>query len=179
MKQIVLALLVLILISAGSVFGFQSASEWIKYDSAEGRYSVLLPNQPKLTTQESATAEGEKFPQYVASASDPNAVFLIGYFDHVPGTTFSLDKARDGMVNAIKGTLVSEGSISIDGSPGRELQVSATGPDGVEYLMRARFYDVDKRVYVLQYIIVKAGDDSASAAKAAKYFDSFKVTTTP
>jgi hypothetical protein len=38
------------------------------------------------------------------------------------------------MVQAISGTLVSEGSISLGGNPGRELKVSPTGPDGVEYL---------------------------------------------
>ncbi|HXM33587.1 MAG TPA: hypothetical protein VN920_00230 [Pyrinomonadaceae bacterium] len=175
MKQIVLTLLVLILISAGSVPGFQGSSEWIKYDSAEGHYTVELPTQPKLKTQEAVNASGEKFQQYMASASDPNAVFLVGYFDYAPGTAFSLDKARDGMVQAVKGTLLSEGSISLEGSPGRELKVSATGPDGVEYLVQARFYDMGKRVYVLQFIIAKAYD-SASTAKAARYFESFKVT---
>jgi hypothetical protein len=179
MKQLVLALLVWLLVNTGSAFGLQGSSEWVKYDSSEGRYSVLLPRQPKIATQEAATAEGEKFSQYTASSSDASAVFLVGYFDYVPGTTFSLDKARDGMVQAVKGTLVSEGPISLSGSPGRELKVSATGADGVEYLVQARFYDMGKRVYVLQFIIAKAADDSASATKAAKYFDSFKVVKTP
>jgi len=179
MKLLVPALLALILINTGSVFGFQGSSEWVKYNSSEGRYSVLLPTQPKIATQEAATAEGEKFPQYTASSSDSGAVFLIAYFDYVPGATFSLDKARDGMVQAVKGTLVSEASISLDGSPGRELKVSLTGADGVEYLIQARFYDMGKRVYVVQFIIAKAANDSASASKSAKYFESFKVIKTP
>ena len=179
MKRLVPAFLALILINSGSVFGFQGSSEWVKYNSSEGRYSVLLPTQPKITTQEAATAEGEKFPQYMASSSDSSALFLIGYFDYVPGITFSLDKARDGMVQAVKGTLISEGSISLGGSPGRELKVSATGADGVEYLVQARFYDMGKRVYVLQFIFAKAADDGGSAAKSAKYFESFRVIKTP
>lgn len=178
MKRIVLALIGLLLISANAA-GIQSAGEWVKYDSPEGHYSVLLPGQPQVTTQEAATADGEKFPQYMAKAADASALFLVGYFDHVPGTTFSLDKARDGMLAAIKGTLVSEGPITLDGSAGRELQIMATGSDGVEYVVRARFYDTDKRVYVLQFIIAKSAEDSSSTAKAAKYFDSFKVSSTP
>jgi hypothetical protein len=174
-----IAVAVLLLISTEVGFGFQGSSEWIKYNSPEGRYSVLVPIQPKLSTQESATADGEKFTQYKATVIDANAVFLAGYFDHVPGTTFSLDKARDGMVGAVKGTLLSESAISLGGYPGLELKVSAKGSDGTEFLMRARFYDVDKRVYVIQFILPRSEDGSASAEKAARYFDSFQVTKTP
>ena len=179
MKNLVLAFLALILINAASVFGFQTSTEWIKYDSPEGRYSVLVPSQPKLTTQEAANADGGKVPQYLASASDANALFLIAYFDLVPATTFSLDKARDGMLKAVNGTLVSEGSISLGGNPGRELKASVTGTDGVDYLVYAKVYDLDQRVYILQFIIAKTADDGVAAAKAAKYFDSFKVTKAP
>ena len=179
MKQLLAALLALFLIDGVAVSGFQGSSEWIKYDSSEGRYSVLLPARPKLTTQEASAASGEKFLQYIASASDANAVFLTGYFDHISGATFSLDKARDGMVLSVKGTLINEASIALAGNPGREFEVSATGADGVEYLVRARFYDVDQRVYLLQFIIAKADDDKAAGEKAAKYFESFKVIKAP
>ena len=76
MRLLLTALPVLILLVAGNAFGLQGSHEWIKYDSPEGGYSVLLPGQPNLTTQEAATANGEKFPQYMASASDAGAVFL-------------------------------------------------------------------------------------------------------
>jgi len=178
-KGITLLILALSLLSAGSVFGVQGAGEWIKYDSPEGRYSVLLPGPPRLTTLEAATADGEKFPQYMATASDTTGVFSVGYFDHVPGTIFSLDKARDEMVKALKGTLVSEDSISLGASPGREFKALITAPNGIEYLLQARFYDVDKRVYVLHFITARAAVDSASAARATRYFESFKVVTTP
>lgn len=173
------AAILLLLMSASLALSIQKPDEWIKYTSPEGRYSVLLPAQPKVGTQESATADGEKFTQYKAAVSDGNVVYLIGYFDHIPGTTFSLDKARDGMVGAIKGTLLSESAVSLGGSPGRDLRVSAKGSDGTEFLVRARFYDVDKRVYVLQFIIPKVEDDSASAEKTARFFDSFQATKTP
>jgi hypothetical protein len=179
MPQLLPALLTLMLINGLSLFGIQDSTEWVKYNSAEGRYSVLLPTQPRLIAQEATSADGEKFPQYMASAADARAVFLTGYFDHLPGTTFSLDKARDGMVQAIKGTLVSESPISSGGNPGREIKVSMTGANGVEYLVQARFYDVDKRVYLLQFIIAKANDDNVSAAKAKRYFDSFNLNQAP
>lgn len=177
MKTIAVAML--FLISAEPGFACQNSSDWIRYKSAEGRYSVLLPVQPAISTQERSTAAGEKVTQYKATASDGKATFLIAYFDHVPGTTFSFEKARDGMVAKINGTLLSESAIKLEGHRGRELKISVIGPDGTELLDRARLYDVHKRVYVLQVITVKSEDDSASAEKADRYFDSFQVTKTP
>jgi hypothetical protein len=169
-----LALLSLLLVCAAAASAVQN-SPWINYTSAEGRYGVSLPSNPVIGTQESATADGVKFTQYKATVIDGSAVFLIGYFDHLPGTVFSLDKARDGLVAAVKGTLLSESSISIGGSPGRELKVITKGDGGTEYLLRARYYDVDQRVYVIQFITLKAEDDAVAAANATKYFDSFQI----
>lgn len=168
--------MILFLISAAPGFAFQNSSEWIRYKSAEGRYSILLPVQPTLSTQQSSTAAGKKVTQYRATASDGKATFLIGYYDYFSGTTFSFDKARDGILGKIKGTLLSERAIRLGGHRGRELKVSAIGIDGTELLDRARIYDVDKRIYVLQVITVKSEDHSASAEKADRYFDSFQVT---
>jgi hypothetical protein len=150
-------------------------SAWINYNSAEGRYSVVLPSQPEIGTQESATADGVKLIQYKATVVKDNAVFMVGYFDHIPGTTFSFDKARDGLVSAVKGTLLSESTISLGSSPGREIKVVAKSEQGAEHLLHARFFDVDKRVYVLQYVILKSENSNTTPANAAKYFDSFKV----
>jgi hypothetical protein len=166
--------ILLLLICAVVALGVQD-SAWINYNSAEGRYSVALPSQPELGTQESATADGVKFTQYKAVVTTGKSMFLVGYFDHVPGTVFSLDKARDGMVNGVKGTLLSESAISLGASPGRELKVVTKSEEGTEFLLRTRIYDVDKRVYVLQFVILKSDDDSTAAANAAKYFDSFQV----
>lgn len=152
----------------------QKEVEWIKYTSAEGRYSVSLPSEPKIGQQESTTADGIKFPQYKATSVDGSGVFMIGYFDYAAPTTFSFDKARDAMVSGVKGALISEDSISLGGSPGRQLKVSAPA-DGVTYLIRARFYDVGGRVYMLQYIFPKDEDGPAIDTKAGKFFDSFSV----
>jgi hypothetical protein len=179
--------ILLLLMSASFALSFQNPAEWITYTSPEGRYIVSLPAQPTLSTQEATTADGEKFPQYLASVVGAGDVgFLVGYFDKVPGTVFSADAARDGMVNKINGTLISENAISLGGYPGRELKVStkpapeppAAGEkpaETVEYIVRARFYEADKRVYVLQMIFPKSLENDALAAKATKYFDSFQV----
>jgi hypothetical protein len=112
--------------------------------------------------------------------------FMTGYFDSAPGTIFSADAARDGMVSQVNGTLINETKITLGSYPGRELRVLAKVPAGkpaegekpaetVDYLIRARFYEVDNRVYVLQVIFPKSRESEAINARAAKYFDSFQV----
>lgn len=101
------------------------------------------------------------------------------YFDYTSAMTFTLSKARDGMVEGVKGSLVSERSISLGGFPGLELRVNAKDEAGVEYDMRARFYDLARRVYVVQFIASKATDIGVADARATKYFDSFQVASGP
>jgi hypothetical protein len=177
----------LLLVSTALALGIQKFDEWIKYTSPEGRYSVSLPSQPKVSMQEATAETGDKFPQYMASVVEPgDVVFLIGYFDAVPGTIFSADAARDGMVKQINGRLISESAINLSGYPGRELKIltnpapaepaGGTKPAGaVEYMVRARIYEADKRVYVLQFIFPKSLESEALAVKATRYFDSFQV----
>lgn len=124
MKRALAALLVMM--SATLLFGLQAQTDWIKYSSLEGRYSILLPGEPKLSTQEGTTATGEKFLQYLAASPDSiDTLCMVGYFDYAQGMIFSFDHGRDGMVTAIKGTLISEKAISLGGNPGRELKISA------------------------------------------------------
>lgn len=170
-----LAVILLLLSAMTGAVGSQKPAEWIRYISAEGRYGVLLPSQPEIGTQESATADGTKFTQHKATVVEGSSVFLIGYFDHVPGTEFSFDRARDGMVAAVNGTLLKESVISLGGAPGRDLNVLTKDDDGSEFLLHARFYEIDKRVYVVQFIFPKSLDSEAKNAEAAKYFDSFQV----
>ncbi len=163
----------LLLICAVVALGVQN-STWINYNSTEGRYTISLPAQPKVSTQESATAEGQKFPQYMATVNDQNTIYLVGYFDHVAGTIFSADRARDGMVEAVKGTLVSERTISLSGYPGRELKVGAK-LDGTDYILLAKFWDTESRVYVLQFIYPKSIESESINTSAGRYFDSFQI----
>lgn len=151
---------------------------WIHYQSTEGRYSVLLPKSPTFTTQEATTADGVKFPQYMANSTYESGVCLTGYFDQVQGTVFSFDNARDGMVKAVKGTLSREAPISLDGYEGREFLVSAN-LSGTDALFRVRIYKVQMRIYVLQFISEKASESEALVKDSRKYFDSFTPVTEP
>lgn len=187
MKKSLAAAFVLTFTSFATSVMAQQTAGWINYSSPEGRYTVSLPAQPKITSQESATAEGTKFPQYLAMVTEPgDVVYIVAYFDALPGTTFSQENARDGMVAAVKGKLVNETAISLSGYSGRELNISTMlgtdepkagteAIDAVEYFDKARFYEVEKRIYVLQLLAPKSLWGSELKAKAAKYFDSFQI----
>jgi hypothetical protein len=176
MKTVAVAVLVFVMASVG--FGFQGSVEWIKYSSPKGRYSVLIPGEPKLSRQQTVSSGGKRITQYRATASESNFAVFIGYYDYASTMTYSLDQARDSIV-ASMGTLLSERKINLGDHPGLEMNVSAKGPDGTELLVRVRIYDVDRRVYVLQFIIPRLEDGDVSAEKAARYFDSFRITKRP
>jgi hypothetical protein len=170
---------ILLILFCPALAAGQHSDDWIKYDSRGGRYSVQLPAQPKVGSQEATSSDGIKFTQYKAAVVSEDVAYMIGYFDYSASMTFTFDKARDGMVAGVNGTLVSERSISLGGYPGRELRVNAKDDTGTGYDMRARLYDVDRRIYVLQFIAPKSTAVEIADPKAAKYFDSFQVVRTP
>lgn len=150
-----------------------------RYTSTQGRYTVLLPKEPSLSSQQISAPDGSPIPQYLAMVGDGMGMLMIGYFDYAGDIVFSLDKGRDGMISAIKGTLLDEHSMSLGGAPGRQIKVAAKTEQGLEFIDRARFYDVKPRVYVLQCIFPKSLDSAAIAERCDQFFDSFRVRTTP
>jgi hypothetical protein len=112
----------------------------------------------------------------MAQAMDADGLYWLAYFDYGSNMNFSLDKARDGAVGNIKGTLLSEQAISLGGYSGRELKIAAKH-EGVDILLRVRVFDISGRVYILQHLYKKSSDSPANAEKTARFFDSFKVTT--
>jgi hypothetical protein len=148
-----------------------------RYVSDAGRYSVLFPSEPKLSTQNITMATGDEAVQYMAMSFGGGALLMVGYFDYPAGITFNLDKARNGMVESAKGTLLDEQSISLDGAPGRQVRFAGRTEDGTDFINRARFYDIALRVYVLQCMVVKTDEGPAAAQKCESFFDSFKVSS--
>jgi hypothetical protein len=150
-----------------------------RYNSPLGRYTILMPGEPRLNTQNVTTPDGAPMTQYMAMVADGNGMLMIAYFDYGGDVQFSLDKARDGMVNSIGGSLLDEHSISLGGAPGRQIKVLGKTEQGVEFVDRARFYDVKPRVYVLQCLIPKAMDSPAIAERCDQFFDSLRVRSAP
>jgi hypothetical protein len=175
--------ILLLLLGTSLAFSVQQPSNWITYTSPEGRYSVSLPKEPKVTMQESTTADGEKFPQNLATVGGEEGVFIIGYFEIFSGNVFSADVARDAMLKSFAGRLIGDNAISLGGYPGRDLKIAlklpvapAAGevPPQIDYVDRFRIYEVGKRVYILQAMFPKSQETEASIS-VTRFFDSFQV----
>jgi hypothetical protein len=155
----------------------QKQADWIKYDSSEGRYSILFPCKPELSTQEAPAKTGQKLTQYFATCDDPGAAsitYSVAYFDLQQGMEFSFDEARDGYLKAVNATLQSEKTIQMGAYQGREFRASAK-VSNVDLLLVARFYLVEKRIYMIQFIYEKSAESASTAEKTAKFFDSFAL----
>src|SRR5262245_22312252 len=179
MRKIICAFVVLL---ACQVAGFaqehsQDRELWFRYSSSEGRYSILMPEAPKLSSQETTGGDGTKLTQYLASLAKPNAVYIAAYFDRSSNSTFSLDKARDGMLEKVNGTLVNQNPIALGSYSGLEFRAIAKTAAGEEFVVRARVYDVDFRVYVLQYIVSRTSESPVIAREGDKFFNSFMLAT--
>src|SRR5262249_22412847 len=136
--------------------------------------SILFPTEPQLSSQDITAASGDKVTQYLAISTGSGATCVVGYFGIAPGTTFSFDKGRDGMVAAVKGTLVEEKTLTLGSYPGRELKIAAQSAGGQDFISVARYYQAGDRVYVVQFLVLKSSE-SELAGKRAKYFDSFQI----
>jgi hypothetical protein len=164
---------ILLLVISVAAFGYQAASQWTKYTSPEGGYSVLLPGEPQLKSQEETAPDGGKIQQHLAFASDSaGAGYMVAYFE-TGDRSFSFDKARDGALSRVNGTLISERDIKLREYPGREVKFFGAA-SGVDFFFVVRFYRLETRVFVIQFIVPKsAGQDVPD--KAIKFFDSFQV----
>ena len=172
MKKAFRAALLLVLLAGAAAA--QKTTDWIKYTSVEGRYSVSLPSDPKISQQETVGADGVKFPQYMAASADGIGALIVAYFDLPASAAFSLDKGRDGLISGMKAALISEDSISLGGASGRQWKLSAES-GGVLLIIRAQMYTIGSRVYLLECVFPKSEDAAAVEAKAGRLFDSFKV----
>jgi hypothetical protein len=153
------------------------AAKWITYTSPEGRYTISVTEQPKLSSQPITAASGDSLMQYMAGASADPAYLMVGYFDYPATVTFSLDAARDGMVSTLHGSLVDEDSISLGGSPGRAIKIMAKTDGGIDFIDRARFYDINRRIYILQCLVPVANEGASAVQICDQFFDSFRVKT--
>lgn len=82
------------------------------------------------------------------------------------------------MVNTLHGNLVDEDSISLGGSPGRAIKILAKTPDGLDFIDRARFYDINRRIYVVQCLVPVSNEGPGVIQICNQFFDSFRVKST-
>jgi hypothetical protein len=144
-------------------------SIWKVFPGKDGRWSVWFPGLPteeKVSTPTQVGTLEATIWMVSLAANVAYAVSETEYPKDIPKKEIEarLDGARDGMVNKVKGKLVSEGKITLTGGyPGREAVVRIG-----DATLLVRIYLVNRRMYQL---MVLAGE----GAEPATFFDSFKV----
>ena len=146
------------------------SSGWVKFTSALGRFTVVMPSTP---SDQVATKQSEHGPYttHVLIARDTSSVYLIGWVDYDPSFNFNkqseLVANRDNFVKETKATLLTSSPTTIDGYSAIEF-VCETAEKGY----KSRVYMVGRRPYIIVIATPKGQDDSV---QASKFFNSFKV----
>jgi|GEM_PF-643709 len=145
--------------------------DWVAYRSDDGGYTVLLPAEPKVSTQLADTAAGSveltmaltEMDNYAAGVSF-NEIPKAAQAD--PGTL--LAGGRDGAAKNLKGTVISDKPIKLGNYAGTEFVVET--PAGLLYT--ARVYIVNDRLYQILFLAPK---DQIDQFDVPGFFDSFNL----
>ncbi|HXL82461.1 MAG TPA: hypothetical protein VN951_16410 [Pyrinomonadaceae bacterium] len=168
--------LLIVIACCALAFGFQLPSDWVSFNSPEGRFSVGMPNKPAEDVKEVDSVVG-KLQLHSFTASNAVAYFMVSYGDYPNEPTADrrekvLDGVRDGVVSSLEGGLISETKTTIDGYPGREFLAKKT-VDGDELIFNWHIYLVGPRLYQVAAVAKKS--DSTSP-EITKFFNSFRLT---
>jgi len=145
------------------------AQDWIKFNSAEGKFSVLIPAQPTSQADSSTT-----YPTYVTKmfvSKVNNEFFVIGWVDYESGYNFNeqseLEANRDNFIKGISGTLVSTKNTTFNGYKAIEFSAQSGS-----FFWTSKVFMVGRRPYQL---LVGSNTGHASENES-KFYDSFLIT---
>ena len=147
----------------------QAPAGWIRHSSTAGRFSILMPAEPNVEEEPVDTAAG-KLINHIFLVQKGSATFYISYADYPQNDADPqrvLDGVRDGGINSIKGTLVSEKTITHKSYPGREFQVSTQGE-----LYMSRIFLINNRLY-LMFVVAPVGQ--LTDAEVNRFLTSFDL----
>ena len=151
------------------------ADTWMEFSSKEDRFEARFPVAPKKQTLETPNPLGGTIPAAMYMAEQADRVLGITVLsipaEHIDqyDATAGLDGARDGMINNIGGTIVSEKQIDFVGHPARAV-VAKASTNGHEMHIEARLFFVSPRMY--QLLVVTEQPDPANTEK---FFSSFAL----
>lgn len=153
--------------------GFQT-SDWEKFNSTAGNFSILLPKQPKEEKKTTATP----YPSYTSTMYTANVaghLYLVGWVDYEPSFVFNTDKEleanRDNFVKAVKGKLLTSNKITLGAYRGLDYTGEFLAGDR-QFLFKAQVFIVGKRPYLLTYVFPQGQE---SIPDGNRFFSSFRI----
>ena len=155
--------------SEASVSVPEHQSGWAPYMSADGGYSVLLPQKLKVTFRLLSV--------HIVACEHDGVSYTVTYFDS-PGRSLppevveaTVRRNRDLSIRDIKGSLMSEEKVSIR-KDGKDWPGLASVFENSADVYTSRLYAVGGRMYLLQ---IKYPKRRNRAVDIWTFFDSFRV----
>lgn len=167
-RMLVTAVLMLASVSASIAMPLRtSRTTPVPFTSREGGFSVLMPGTPMYKTRVLDTNVGQIIAHYfMLESQDGTYMVMYNDFPMQPSDSHAmLSAVRNG--NAQGGKLIAERDISVDGYPGKLVQVEKG-----EYTVINAIFLVDQRLYQVMFSRPKT---EALPAEAAEFFRSFKL----
>jgi len=147
------------------------ATGWVKFNSDEGHFTVLMPETPTDKTETADSSHGP-YTTHLFIVRDTTSVYLIGWVDYDPSFNFNrqaeLEANRDNFVKGVSGTLLTTRPATIDGYSGLEFTAETS-----DRIFKSRVFLVGRRPYQIVVGSPKGMDDSAIVNR---FFNSFKVS---
>lgn len=143
---------------------------WVTFNSAPGRFSVLMPEIPTDKT-ETVPSDPGPYTTHLFIVRGGKSVYLLGWVDYDPNFNFNptreLDMNRENFIKGVNATLINNRNVTLDGY--QAIEFTAETADTV---FKSRVYMVGRRPYQLVVGTAKGLDDSSNANR---FFESFKV----
>ena len=162
------AALGVVLFAATLALGFQS--DWVKFESTEGNFSVLMPAKPTESKETKPSPHGD-YTSTIYMAQGDGANFLAGWVDYQPSFNFDvqgeLEANRDNFVKGVKGTLLNSRNIAFKNFKGLEFEGTTD-----KFSFKSRAFIVGRRPYL---ILVAYHPSADSAQMIDRFFSSFDV----
>jgi hypothetical protein len=154
-----------------ALLGCQDA--WVPFSSPEGRFAVEFPTPPVRAESPVETPAGPAT-MHTHTAKGPSAAYVVAWADYPPEALQAdleqmFDQTRAGLVANLRGELVSEEKLEIQGRPGRALTLRVGGAGTV---LEARLVLVDERLY---QVAVVNSEGHADTPEAQRFFRSFEI----
>jgi hypothetical protein len=161
-----------------TIVSLAPAQEWIETISVEGNFKVLLPGEARYQSTSLDTGAGNiRVHSFATESRDGRLACVVFYNDYPVWLTLRksaeqiLNDARDGGVDAVRGRLIRETRITLDGHAGRELEITMQHGNEMAYASW-RYYLVGNRLH--QVGIVSVGQPVDEETKN-KVFGSFML----
>lgn len=148
---------------------------WIRFAPPGGGFSVLMPSKPVELEEPGKPSTGLESRTFrIVAVLGHVAAMAVSYADRPNRPGVETDPAKilkavaDQAVSNLRGDLMEQKSISVQGNPGLELKIEINGG----HFVRQRIYLVNKR---LISIMVTAGSKGLTSPEAEYFFGSFKL----